>query len=272
MNEPRVADILLKICDRRRARVAQARRETYRPPAAEARRQTADTNPFLRALSKSRGHAVIAEVKMGSPMLGSLVERVEPLAQARIYRDHGAAALSVVVEPDFFHGSYELLAACHEASGLPTIAKDFIVDPVQLHWAKRSGASAVLLIAALLSADELREYADLARRLGLVPLVETHELSDVMKLQGGVWELVGCNNRNLRTFEVELENSMALLPSLPAEALKVAESGIQSSADIGLLRSVGFDAFLVGESLLLAADPAAHLRSLTGKVEDTEGG
>src|SRR6185369_15629133 len=98
--------------------------------------------------------------------------RVDPLAQARIYAEHGAAALSVVVEPDFFHGSYELLAACREASGLPAVAKDFVVDPIQLEWARAAGASAVLLIAALYSAEELAAHADRARGLGLVPLVE----------------------------------------------------------------------------------------------------
>ncbi len=265
MSQPDVADILLQIVERRRERVgAQRAQQTLTQPPRPPAIQNAGNNRFLAALTEKRGSAVIAEIKMGSPSLGSLVDRFEPLQQARLYAEHGAAALSVVVEPDFFHGSYELLAACHEASGLPAIAKDFIVDPLQLRWAKRAGASAVLLIAALYSKDELTQYAQLARQLGLVPLIETHELSDLMKIDSGIWELVGVNNRDLRTFEVEIGTSLALLPSLPTGALKVAESGIRSSGELAMLRSSGYDAYLVGESLLLADDPAAALRELCG--------
>jgi indole-3-glycerol phosphate synthase len=206
--------------------------------------------------------AIIAEVKMGSPRLGSLVGRIDPVAQARVYAEHGAAALSVVVEPDFFHGSYQLLADCRAASGLPAIAKDFVVDPLQLAWARQAGADAVLLIAALYEPEELVRYAWLARGLGLAPLVEVHDAEDLALLDGQEWEAVGVNNRDLRTFEVDLERSIALLPSLPTAALKVAESGIRDARDVALLAASGFDALLIGESLLLAADPAAHLRAL----------
>ncbi|HSL82423.1 MAG TPA: indole-3-glycerol phosphate synthase TrpC, partial [Thermoanaerobaculia bacterium] len=194
--------------------------------------------------------------------IGSLVGRVDPEAQARVYADGGAAALSVVVEPEFFFGSYELLVRCRAASGLPAIAKDFVVDPVQLEWARDAGASAVLLIAALYEPAELRGLAARARALGLVPLVETHSEADLGRLGGAAWELVGVNHRDLRTFEVDLARSMAMVPRLPAGALRVAESGIGSGADVAALREAGFDAFLVGESLLLADDPAAKLREL----------
>ena len=178
---------------------------------------------------------------MGSPRLGSLVGRLDPEAQARLYAANGAAALSVVVEPDHFGGSYELLARCREAAGLPALAKDFVVDLRQLEWARRSGADAVLLIAALYEAGELRGWAAAARRLGLVPLVEIHGEEDLAKLAGARWELVGVNNRDLRTFEVDIEASLGMAARLPTAALKVAESG---------------------EALLLADDPAAGLRSL----------
>lgn len=263
MNETTVPDVLLKITAQRRKRISEAR-ETPARPRREAITQSAANNPFVAALEAQRGRAVIAEIKMGSPRLGELTGRVEPLRLARAYAEHGAAALSVVVEPDFFYGSYELLGACHEASGLPAIAKDFIVDPVQLRWARRAGASAVLLIAALYGRAELLAYAQQARQLGLVPLVEIHDLADLMKLDGALWELVGVNNRDLRTFEVELGTSMALLPSLPSGALKVAESGIAGAADLDLLRGAGFDAFLIGEALVTAGDPVAKLRELCG--------
>lgn len=254
-------DILQKITARRLERLAAAARETGElPELAPGPLLTAADNAFLASLEARRGRAVIAEVKLGSPRLGRLTLDAE--RQAGIYAAHGAAALSVVVEPDFFFGSYELLATCRRTSGLPAIAKDFIVHPLQLWWAKRAAADAVLLIAALYTAEELACWAGMARRLGLVPLIELHDASDLAKLAGGDWELVGVNNRDLRTFEVSLEASMALVPALPARALKVAESGIASRVEVHALAAAGFDAFLIGESLLLADDPAAKLREL----------
>jgi len=264
-------DVLVRITERRREVVARTQRTAGTAGTTEemvegAPRTPAD-NRFLGALAARRragAPAIIAEVKMGSPRLGDLHGKVDPIAQARAYADHGAACLSVVVEPDFFHGGYDLLAACREASGLPAIAKDFLVDPVQLVWAKEAGADAVLLIAAMLAAGEMARYARLARGLGLVPLVETHDAEDLGKLQGEPWELVGINNRDLRTFDVDLERSISLLPGIPAAAFKVAESGIRDVFDVLLLRDSGFDAFLIGESLLLAPDPGAKLRELSG--------
>ena len=263
MSQTRVADILVRIVRQRKMRMVEARaKQTFTEPPRQPVIQTPANNRFLAGLEKLRGRAVIAEVKMGSPRLGSLADRFEPLTLARTYAEHGAAALSVVVEPDFFLGSYELLAACAEASGLPAIAKDFIVDPLQLQWARRAGAQAVLLIAALYPRRELLEYARLARCYGMVPLIEIHDLSDLMKLGDDIWELVGVNNRDLRTFEVEITNSLALLPSLPPGAMKVSESGIRSADDTRTLRGAGFDAYLIGETLLLAEDTAAKLREL----------
>jgi indole-3-glycerol phosphate synthase len=259
-----VTQVLASIAERRREDLA--RETSRRPPtpsvAPAPLRQ--DENPFLAALAQRRGAAIIAEIKRGSPRLGSLIDRFDPVLQAGVYRDHGAAALSVVVEPNFFHGSYEVLARCRQESGLPTIAKDFVIDELQIAWAAEAGASAVLLLAALLSAEELRRYAAIARSLGLAPLVETHAAEDRSKLVGSGWELVGINNRDLRTFAVDLEHSIRSLPELPAGALRVSESGIRDRADVERLASAGFDAFLIGESLLLADDPAATLRRLAG--------
>lgn len=258
-----VADILRRIVERRRERVPES------PPAgaaaARSARLGAEENPFLAALGADppRGRRrIIAEVKMGSPRLGSLAGRLDPLAQARLYARHGAAALSVVVEPDFFHGSYELLAACRGECGLPAIAKDFVVGSAQLEWARAAGADAVLLIAALHTPETLAQLAGAARSLGLAPLVELHGSGDLATLAGGDWELVGVNNRDLRTFEVDLARSAALAGRLPAGALRVAESGISQAGQLERLEAAGFDAFLIGESLLLAPDPAAKLAEL----------
>ena len=256
-------DILLRIAERRRERIAEVGGAEVDGMAA-GDPGTLPDNAFLATLRKPRPEpAIIAEIKMGSPRLGVLHGKIDPLVQAGLYAEHGATALSVVVEPDFFHGSYDLLAACRRESGLPALAKDFVVDPVQLLWARDAGADAVLLIAALYDdPDELAGYALLARGLGLVPVIETHDAEDIAKLDDETWEIVGINNRDLRTFDVDLQRSISLLPGLPREAVKVAESGIRDALDVALLRDSGFDAFLVGESLLLAADPAAKLREL----------
>ena len=262
------AGILLEISATRRERLggekpAAPTREAFSLPDG-APLQDHGRNAFCAALRELRGNAVIAEVKMGSPKLGSLVGRFEPEELAVTYAKNGAAALSVVVEPDYFFGSYELLARCRDASGLPTIAKDFLVTPQQLEWAREAGADAVLLIASLLGLEELRSYADAAREMGLAPLVETHSREDLAKLADGDWELVGVNNRDLRTFSVDLEHSIGLQPELPVEALKIGESGIRHRADVVQLSDGGFDAFLVGEILVQADDAGAKLRELLG--------
>jgi indole-3-glycerol phosphate synthase len=265
-------DILRQIVDQRRLRIEERRRNGggATPGPVSSKVQPNSRKDFLARLATPLHGAIIAEVKMGSPRLGSLVGKVDPEDQARLYASSGAAALSVVVEPDFFHGSHELLARCRRASGLPTLAKDFVVDPLQLTWSAEAGADAVLLIAAIVSDSELLELAGRARELGLVPLIECHSRSDVDKLAGHAWELVGINNRDLRSFEVDLDHSAALLDRLPRDACKVAESGIATRADIDRLTAAGFDAFLVGESLLTAADPAAKLRELTGMGSRSE--
>ncbi len=257
------ASILEEIVAARRA--AMAKVSTDDVPTVPLRTGK-KSSALVEALRAQSGNAVIAEVKMGSPKLGSLEGRFDPVEQAQAYAEAGAAALSVVVEPEFFHGSYELLARCLEASGLPALAKDFIVDEVQLQLAADAGASAVLLIASMLSRNELRTYAESAALLGLVPLVETHSEQDIAKLAYAEWDLVGINNRNLATFEVDLERSARLAKTLPEGTVKVAESGIGSRADVETLAAAGFDAFLIGESLLLADDPRRQLRELLGKA------
>jgi len=260
-----VPDLLQRIVERRRAKYPSTATPAPPPSAAEGLSAVAwspDENPFLAALAARRGGAVIAEVKMGSPRLGSLAGRVDPERQARIYADGGAAALSVVVEPEFFHGSYDLLRRCRDASGLPAIAKEFVVSERQLDEARGAGADAVLLIAALYEAGALAAWAAAARARGLVPLVETHDESDLARLAGAEWELVGVNNRDLRTFEVDFDRATRMAAGLPAGALRVAESGIATRGDRVTLAGAGYDAFLIGESLLLAADPAAKLAEL----------
>lgn len=257
-------DVLVRIVERRRLAFDGGTPPPPPEPNGEGVEPLPRSHPFLAALAARSGNAVIAEVKMGSPRLGRLGDGLDPVARAEIYAGSGAAALSVVVEPEFFYGSYELLAECRHAAGLPALAKDFVVSPRQIESARRAGAGAVLLIAALYTADELAGWAALARRHGLVPLIELHDRGDVAKLAGREWELVGVNNRDLRSFEVNIDLSIERAAELPAGALKVAESGIAGRAEVEKLAAAGFDAFLVGESLLLAPDPGAKLGELLG--------
>jgi indole-3-glycerol phosphate synthase len=264
---PSAPDILLRITAQRRERygLAPGELDLGDAPAAGAESEVpliGTSNPFLTAIIGDRGRAIIAEAKLGSPRLGSLRGSYDPELHARTYAENGAAALSVVVEPDSFFGSYELLSRCRAASGLPAIAKDFVVTTKQLDEAKAAGADAVLLIASLYDATTLRRLAAAARTRGLVPLIETHDRADVAKLEGADWELVGVNNRDLRTFIVNLSHSISLEPHLPAGAFKVAESGLRTAKDIGRLAQAGFDAFLIGESLITTPDPATKLREL----------
>jgi indole-3-glycerol phosphate synthase len=266
MTAPSPPDILLRISARRREHYDVAPGELDLPSGVgDTVPLDPSSNRFLAALQAGSGRAIIAEVKLGSPRLGSLVATFDPEELARTYAENGAAALSVVVEPDSFFGSYDLLARCRQASGLPTIAKDFVVSQRQLEEAKAAGADAILLIASLYEPEALRRFAAAARRMGLAPLIETHDRADVQKLEGAQWELVGVNNRDLRTFIVNLSHSISLQSHLPEGALKVAESGLRTAADIGRLRQAGFDAFLIGESLIATRDPGGKLRDLLGR-------
>jgi indole-3-glycerol phosphate synthase len=270
MTQTPFANVFRTIVERRRDAVAEAKATRPQEVLSDPRLEDDPTlitpakNPFLSALARRRGSGIIAEIKLGSPKLGSLVGTFDPQELALEYAASGAACLSVVTEPDYFFGSYEILEGCKWASGLPTIAKDFVVDEIQFRWASDAGADAVLLIAALYSKEELHRLAKAARRLNLVPLVEIHGLGELTKLEGGNWELVGVNNRDLRTFEVVLDNSIALASTLPTGAIKVAESGLNSASEIAMLRGVGYDAFLIGEALITSPDPGGKLRELLG--------
>lgn len=239
------------------------------PPAPRARERPrssigVDRSAFLAAITGRRGRAIIAEVKLGSPRLGDLRDRIDPEKVARAYARNDAAALSVVVEEDFFFGSYELARRCRDASGLPLLAKDFLVSERQLDRAVEAGASAVLLIVRLYRPEELLAWADAARDRGLVPLLELHEAAELKRLAGAQWEAVGVNQRDLATFDVSRQRALALRPALPADCLAVAESGIRTRADLLALAAGGYDGFLIGESLLLSADPGRKLRELLG--------
>jgi indole-3-glycerol phosphate synthase len=206
--------------------------------------------------------AVIAEAKKASPRRGVLAEFFDPAAIARAYERGGAAALSVLTDEKFFEGRLDHLEAARAAVSLPVLRKDFTIDEFQVVEAAAHGADAILLIAAILTVRQMRDLRELASRYGMAALVEVHDAEELERAAGSGADLIGVNNRNLRTFEVTLDTSLKLAGRIPAGALAVSESGIHSRADVRKLMDAGYRAFLVGEHLMKAADPAEALRAL----------
>lgn len=217
-----------------------------------------DPKPALRA----PGLSVIAEVKRASPSKGHLATIDDPADLASAYRDGGAAAISVLTEARRFHGSLEDLIAVRAAVELPLLRKDFVVTEYQLWEGAAAGADLALLIVAALSPAQLADYLDLGHRLGLTCLVEAHTPDEVRQARDAGAELLGINNRNLKTLEVDLANFEQMASLIDGDALRVAESGILSLDDARRMRDAGADAVLVGELLVRDGDPAAMVAAL----------
>ncbi len=256
--------ILDEIFAHKRAEVAAQQRLA---PLAQMRRLAEEASApqnFIAALRQSPFRpALIAEAKKASPSKGVLTADFDPLALARLYRENGAAAMSVLTDERYFQGCLDFLrqiAALPER--LPLLRKDFLYDPYQVYEARAAGADAVLLIAASLTAAQLRDLHQLAQELGMAALVEVHTVAELELALSCEPQLVGINNRNLHTFHVSLETTRQLRPLLPSSVCVVAESGIHTPADVAALRAMSVDAMLVGESLVQAADVGAKAREL----------
>ncbi|HSJ34016.1 MAG TPA: indole-3-glycerol phosphate synthase TrpC [Acidimicrobiia bacterium] len=218
---------------------------------------------FRNAL-RSDGISVIAEVKRRSPSRGDLDPELNPVAQAVRYAAGGAAAVSVLTEPEYFSGSPDDLATVAATLSVPVLRKDFIVHPAQIWEARGLGASAVLLIVAALGREELGGLLEVCRQAGVDALVEVHDADEVAVALAAGAEIVGVNNRNLADFTVDLATSEHLAPLLADVAVTVSESGISTAADAARMRAAGFNAVLVGEALVRSPDPAALVRELRG--------
>ncbi|MCA9795572.1 MAG: indole-3-glycerol phosphate synthase TrpC [Candidatus Eremiobacteraeota bacterium] len=216
---------------------------------------------FHRALAEGAFPTVIAEIKRASPSKGPLRPDLDPAQLARAYEAGGAAALSILTEEEHFRGSLDDLVAGRAACSLPVLRKDFLLEPWEVYEARAHGADAVLLIAAALEIQKLGEMQSLAHQLGMAALVEVHdekELAEVLTVEP---RIVGINNRNLKTFEVDLQTTTRLVAALPKGVLSVSESGFTAPADLaGFKNSV--DAFLIGESLVTSQDSESALRRL----------
>ncbi len=260
-----MSDILSRILATKRDEVAAGKRA--RPPqeiaaAARAMPPPRDFAGALRAKLDGGQPAVIAEIKKASPSRGVLRPDFDPAAIAASYARGGAACLSVLTDREYFQGAPEYLAAAREASGLPALRKDFIVDDWQIAEARVLGADAVLLIVAALDQSKLKALAALAHEYGMAVLPEVHDAAELDRALSLPTPLVGINNRNLRTFDVALATTLDLLPRIPRDRLVVAESGILARPDVALLRDHGVGAFLVGEAFMRAEDPGAALARL----------
>lgn len=258
--------ILDEILDAKRAEVERRRRET---PLAELEARVREA-PFPLNLSGALwGERVrlIAEVKRASPSKGLLAPDYDPAALAAVYIANGAAAVSVLTEEDYFQGSLEHLAAVKAAvgpEGAPVLRKDFLFDPYQLFEARANGADAALLIAAALSPGQLREMLAAAQRIWLQCLVEVHDERELETALRCGAEIIGINNRDLRTFDVDTTLSARLRPLIPHGRMVVAESGISSREDVDALQRAGVHGILVGEALMTAPDVGAKVRELSG--------
>lgn len=259
-----MSDILAKIVSRKREEVAAAQ---LARPEAELRSRLADMPPprdFVGALRVPGRMRVIAEIKKASPSAGVIRQDFDPVAIARAYELGGADCLSVLTDRDFFQGDLRFLADARSATSLPALRKDFLIDPYQIVEARVAGADCVLLIAECLDDCHLRELYFLAAELGMAALIELHDPENydrVLKLEP---ELIGVNNRNLKTFETRIEHSIELCKRAPKGSVFVSESGIRTYSDVQTLRAAGVHAILVGESLMRQADVTAGLKKLLG--------
>jgi len=258
-------DVLQTILARKAEEIAE--RSAMRPLDAvrEAALQAPEPRGFAQALRARRASdlpAVIAEVKKASPSKGLIRADFDPAAIARSYEAGGAACLSVLTDADYFQGSDAYLRQAREACALPVLRKDFTIDAYQVYEARALGADCILLIVAALDDVRLADLTVLGLDLGMDVLVEVHDLDELERALQVPAPLLGINNRNLRTFDVSLDTTLALRDAVPADRILVTESGIGTRADVARMRDAGVHTFLVGETLMRQPDPGVALREL----------
>ncbi len=258
-------DILAKILETKKTEVTTARQMRSESDLLREAKSRQDLRGFARAIEDKIAQGkpgVIAEVKKASPSKGVIRENFNPTEIAAAYAAHGAACLSVLTDVQYFQGSYDYLRQARAACSLPVLRKDFIVDPYQIIHSRAIGADCILLIVAALSASQLKEFEALAMELGMDVLVEVHDRSELEAALELKTTLLGINNRNLRTFETSLQNTIDLLPLIPEGKRVITESAILTPEDVALMRSHDVHAFLVGEAFMREDDPGAALKRL----------
>ncbi|MEW5873549.1 MAG: indole-3-glycerol phosphate synthase TrpC [Candidatus Zixiibacteriota bacterium] len=245
-------------------RRAQSLHQTSSFGELESKGRRRQKRPFALALEKCRP-AIIAEVKKASPSKGVFRSDFDPIRLAASYQDGGAAALSVVTEPEYFQGNTAWIEALRNSCHLPILRKDFLIEPIQVAESAAAGADAILLIARILTSSQLAELTESAKALDLEILFEAHDEADLSKIAGLNPELIGINARNLDDFSVSMDTFEPLRTGIPANAMAIAESGLENYAQIRDLMTTGYRGFLIGESLLKSGDPSTLLRTLRGE-------
>jgi indole-3-glycerol phosphate synthase len=256
--------VLDRILDARRAAVDHRKRVLPETALKYGAKAATPLRDFAAALARP-GINVLAELKPASPSRGVLREPFDAVALGSSLEAAGAAALSILTEEEFFHGSLKNLREARKSIGLPVLRKDFIFDPWQVWETRANDADSFLLIVAALDDVQLRELIALGRQLGMEPLVEVHSSAELDRALAVDARIVGVNNRDLKTLTVRPEISFELIDQIPDDCIAVSESGLRAYDDILRLRSAGFDAFLIGEHLMLAPDPAVALANLLGR-------
>jgi indole-3-glycerol phosphate synthase len=253
--------VLDRILEARRAEVDHRKRVLPETALKYGVKAAPPVRDFAAALSRDAIN-VLAELKPASPSRGIIRDPFDALALGKSLEAAGAAALSVLTEGEFFRGSLKNLRDARKEIALPVLRKDFMFDPWQVWESRANDADSFLLIVAALSDEQLHDLIALGRELGMEPLVEVHTHEELDRALAAGARIVGVNNRDLKTLTVRVEISYKLIEQIPEECLAVAESGLRSHADLKKLRAAGFDAFLIGEHLMLSPDPAAALRAL----------
>src|SRR5262245_7792580 len=255
--------ILTRIVEAKQKRLHIAKMRVPEPIVKRMAETAKPVPSFHEALETPHRVRFIAEVKKASPSKGVLKADLDPGKQAAAYAQGGACAVSVVTEEDFFQGDLGWIGKAGEASKLPILRKDFVYDAFQVYETRASGASAILFIVAMLQSKELKDLIALARQLKLDALVEVHDEAELGEALEAGASIIGVNNRDLKTFNVDLQTSIRLSRRIPDDRFLVVESGIHSKADVDLLLAAGADAFLIGEYFLTSADPVAAIRGLS---------
>jgi indole-3-glycerol phosphate synthase len=257
--------ILDRIVASKRVEIARAWAEVSLEVLEDRLGDAPPVRDFLAALTETDEISLIAEVKKASPSKGVIREDFHPVEIAKTYEAHGAACLSVLTDEEYFQGCLDYLKVVREAVALPVLRKDFVIDPYQVVEARAAGADAVLLIAECLDDDRLKSLHDLIVSLGMTPLVELYDPANLPRVVDAGARLIGVNNRNLHTFEVDIDHTLRMRERIPADRAVVGESGIRTREDVERLQSAGVAAMLVGETLMREPEIGTAVDRLLGR-------
>jgi indole-3-glycerol phosphate synthase len=259
-------NILEKIVLNTKKKLAQKKKEVFISDLENSPEYKKKRHSLKSALYKKKPHSIIAEIKFCSPSQGVLHSNIIPEKIAMGYQNSGAAAISVLTEEDYFLGKKEYLSLARAQVNIPILRKDFIIDEYQIVEARAIGADAILLIAASLSPNQIRAFTRLAHELELEVLLEVHSLEELENSFFDQVDIIGVNNRNLKSLQISLQTSMDLAKKIPAGYCKISESGLSLPSNVSELVAVGFDGFLIGESFMKTENPAAALKNFLQKL------